>query len=140
MPMSKSVTLSVMLLLSFMLAGCATHGPVLYPNAHLKTVGEEQAQRDVAGCKQMADEYVKSNQAGNVAKSTAVGAAGGAVVGAAVGAVTGSFGRSVGVGAAAGGASGLFYGMLRGSQPGPTYQGFVDRCLREKGYEPVGWQ
>ncbi|MEO0248404.1 MAG: cell envelope biogenesis protein OmpA, partial [candidate division WOR-3 bacterium] len=104
------------------------------------SVGDEQAQRDVAQCKQMADNYIQSNPGGDVAKSTAVGAAGGAVVGAAVGAVTGAFGRNVGVGAAAGGASGLFYGILRGSEPSPTYKGFVDRCLRERGYEPIGWQ
>lgn len=140
MKMFKSTLLSVVLLFSLILAGCASHGPVLYPNAHFKTVGDEQAQRDIGACQQMADAYVKSNPAGDVAKSTAVGAAGGAVVGAAVGAVTGAFGSSVGIGAAAGGASGLFYGIIKGSQPTPVYKNFVDRCLREKGYEPIGWK
>ena len=27
-----------------------------------------------------------------------------------------------------------------GSEPNPTYKAFVDRCLREQGYEPIGWQ
>jgi len=130
----------VVLLVGGLLAGCASHGPVLYPNAHMKTVGDDQAQRDVAECKQMADAYVHSDTAGDVAKSTAIGAAGGAVIGAAVGAVTGNFGQTVGAWAAGGGAGGLFYGILRGSEPSPTYKGFVDRCLRERGYEPVGWQ
>jgi hypothetical protein len=33
------------------------------------------------------------------------------------------------------------YSLLRGlfgsNKPAPSYEGFVDRCLREKGYEPV---
>jgi len=138
--MSRTFAVSLVLISLLALAGCASHGPVLYPNAHLKTVGDEQAQQDIAACKQMADDFVKSDTAGDVAKSTAIGAAGGAVIGAAVGAVTGNFGQTVGAWAAGGGAGGLFYGILRGSEPSPLYRGVVDRCLREKGYDPVGWQ
>jgi hypothetical protein len=43
--MKQVIVIAVLLLL----AGCATR-PVLYPNAHLKQVGEEQAQRDIAEC------------------------------------------------------------------------------------------
>ena len=25
------------------------------------------------------------------------------------------------------------------SNPSPVYKRFVDRCLREKGYDPIGW-
>ncbi len=138
--MPNSITLSAVLILSFVLAGCASHGPVLYPNAHLNTVGDAQAQRDIAECQQLADAYVKSNPGGDIAKSTVIGGAGGALVGAAVGAVTGNFGQTVGAWAAGGAATGLFYGAIKGSQPTPAFQGFVDRCLREKGYEPIGWQ
>ncbi len=83
--MPNSITLSAVLILSFVLAGCASHGPVLYPNAHLNTVGDAQAQRDIAECQQLADAYVKSNPSGDIAKSTVIGGAGGALVGAAVG-------------------------------------------------------
>ncbi len=121
------------------LAGCAT-GPVLYPNTYLKKVGEEQAHKDIAECGVLADQYIKSDAGIEVAKSTAVGGAGGAVVGGAVGAVTGSFGRGLGVGAAAGAASGLVHGVIKASQPTPLYKNFVNRCLLEKGYEPIGWQ
>jgi len=138
--MSRRITLSIVLLFSFILAGCASHGPVLYPNAHLKTVGDEQAQRDIAVCRQMADSYIQSNPGGDVVKSTALGGAGGAIVGAAVGAVTGNFWQTAGEWAAGGAAGGLFYGIVRGSQPSPAHMGFVDRCLRERGYEPLGWQ
>ncbi|MCU0557597.1 MAG: hypothetical protein MUF67_09875 [Desulfobacterales bacterium] len=80
------------LILVFFLAGCTT-GPTLYPNAHLQSVGEAQAQKDIADCEVLADQYVKSDAGIAVAKSTAIGGAGGAVVGGAVGAVTGSLGR-----------------------------------------------
>ena len=73
------------------LGGCAS-GPVLYPNAYLKTVGQEQADRDIADCRQQAEAYVKSDAAKTVAKDTVIGGAGGAVVGGAVvgGTVTGA--------------------------------------------------
>lgn len=118
----------------------AHHGPVLYPNEHLKAVGEAQAQKDIAECEQQADAYIKSNPGGDIAKSTAVGGAGGAVVGGAVGAVTGHLGRGIGVGAAAGAAVGLVRGAGRSSKPSPIYKKFVDRCLRDKGYDSLGWE
>lgn len=124
-----------------LMGGCAAHyGPVLYPNAHLKAVGESQAQKDIAECEQLADAYVKSNPGGDIAKSTAVGGAGGAVVGGAVGAVTGHLGRGIGVGAAAGAAVGLVRGAGRASRPSPIYKKFVDHCLRDKGYDSIGWE
>lgn len=120
-------------------AGCAT-GPVLYPNAHLKKVGEAQAHRDIAACEAQAQAYVRSEAGMAAAKSTAVGAAGGAVIGGAAGAVTGSFGRGLGVGAATGAAAGLVRGVIQGAEPTPLFKNFVDRCLRERGYEPIGWE
>lgn len=130
---------ALILAMFLLVAGCAS-GPVLYPNAYLQQVGEEQAHQDIADCETKADAYVKSTKALQVAKSTAVGAVGGAVVGGAVGAVTGHLGRGVGVGAAAGAASGLVHGVVKASQPSPVFKSFVNRCLQEKGYEPIGWQ
>jgi len=120
-------------------AGCA-HGPVLYPNAHLKAVGEERAHRDIQECDRLAKEYVKSPAGINAAISTAGGAAAGAVIGGAMGSVTGNLGRGAAIGAAGGAAGGLIHGLVRGSKPSPVHKNFVDRCLREKGYEPIGWQ
>ncbi len=141
MRMGKTVTFSIPLIVAaIFLGGCASQGPVLYPNAYLKKVGEEQAQRDVADCKRLADEYVRSNEGAQVAKSTAAGGAGGAVVGTAVGAVTGDIGRGAGVGAVAGAAGGLVRGVSKASQPDPVYKSFVNKCLRDKGYEPIGWK
>lgn len=122
------------------LTGCGSQRPVLYPNAYLNKVGEEKAQRDIADCERLAEEYVRSNEGAQVAKSTALGGAGGAVVGGAVGAVTGDIGRSAGIGAAAGAAGGLVRGASKASQPDPVYKSFVNKCLRDKGYEPIGWR
>ena len=132
----KNLLLAVSIML---LMGCAG-GPVLYPNAHLKEVGEAQAQKDVAECEVLADQYVKSDAGIEAAKSTAIGGAGGAVVGGAVGAVTGSLGRGIGIGAAAGAASGLAHGIVKASEPSSTFKNFMVRCLQERGYEVIGWE
>jgi len=132
--------ISSILIALFLMAGCASHGPVLYPNAHLKTVGEEQAKKDIEECDRMADAYVKSDAGMEAAKSTAGGGVAGAVVGGAIGSVTGSLGRGAVIGAAAGAATGLVRGISKASQPSPLHKRFVDRCLRERGYDPIGWQ
>lgn len=80
--------------LFLLLLGCATQrGPVLYPNEHLKAAGEDQARQDIAECKRLAENYVKSQPGSEAAKGAAGGAMAGAIVGGAVGAVTGHFGR-----------------------------------------------
>lgn len=125
----------------FALSGCAAkHGPVLYPNEHLKKVGEVQAQRDMDECSRMADSYVKQNPGAKVVGGTIVGGAGGAAVGAAVGAVTGGVGRGAATGGVAGATVGLFRGIIKASRPSPVYKTFVNRCMQEKGYDPIGWE
>lgn len=136
--MKKTMIVAAVLLL----AGCAarTQSPVLYPNNYLKSVGETQAQNDIEECSHMAEAYIKANPGAKVVGGTIVGGAGGAVVGGAVGAVTGNLARGASIGAAAGAASGLVRGLYRASKPTPVYKAFVNRCLREKGYEPIGWE
>jgi outer membrane lipoprotein SlyB len=109
--------------------GCAgTPNPVLYPNAHLKQVGQAAADRDVAECRQLARQ-----------------AAGGAAIG---GASAGAWGLVRGndaggralAGAAAGAAAGTVRGAMKSSETSPVYKNFVQRCLRERGYDVIGWQ
>jgi hypothetical protein len=120
--------------------GCSKK-PVLYPNEYLKDAGREQADADIQECMKMAEEYgVQSRQGEKAAKGTAVGAAGGAVGGAVGGAISGNVGGGIATGAASGAAVGLFYGLFSASEPSAAYKSFVDKCLREKGYEPVGWE
>ena len=122
------------------IAGCGYQRPVLYPNVHLKQVGEGQAQRDIAECMKSAEAYVKSHPEAKVAGSTAAGAGAGAAVGGAMGSVTGHLGRGAAIGAAGGAVAGAIGGISRSSRPSPTYKNFVNRCQREKGYEPIGWE
>ncbi|OGC01479.1 MAG: cell envelope biogenesis protein OmpA [candidate division NC10 bacterium RIFCSPLOWO2_12_FULL_66_18] len=131
---------AVALVLAGTLSGCASQKPVLYPNAHLARVGQAQAERDMAECKQLADQFIKSGAAGTVAGSTAVGAGAGAAVGAAGGAIRGQASTGAAVGAATGATGGFLRGLFKASEPNPVYKNFVDRCLRERGYEPVGWE
>jgi Glycine-zipper domain len=131
-------------LLMLWLTACSTARPVLYPNAHLQSVGQALADRDINECEQNAETAGVDRQekgVGDVAAGTAVGAG----VGAAAGAVGGAISGGAGIGAAVGAASGAVVGFLssllgRRHGPSATYSNFVDRCLREKGYEPIGWQ
>jgi hypothetical protein len=34
----------------------------------------------------------------------------------------------------------LVRGALTSGDPDPVFRNFVDRCLREKGYDPIGWR
>ena len=131
---------------SLLLAACSTAQPVLYPNAHLQSVGKEVATQDIEACRQLAEEggaKEDTGKAGRVATSTAVGAGAGAAAGAVGGAISGAVGRGSMIGAASGAVWGLLMGLFRASgssHPDQAYSNFVNRCLQEKGYEVTGWQ
>ena len=120
---------------------CAAKQPVLYPNAHLKQVGVEESQIDVEDCMQLAETGVGDrNRAAGTAGRSAAGAAGGAAVGAVGGAITGNAGVGAAVGAATGATGGLLSGLWNVRERDPTFMAFVDTCLRERGYQPIGWR
>jgi hypothetical protein len=131
------------------LVGCAAQRPVLYPNAHLSQVGTTAAERDIDLCMRRAEDYVASDgRTGKALEGVAVGGGTGAAVGAAAGAaggaVVGRAGTAAAVGAAGGGAAGvtrgLFHGLSSRHNPDPVYKNLVNRCLRERGYDPIGWR
>jgi len=131
----------------FFLSACSSAHPVLYPNAHLQSVGKEAAAQDIEDCKQLAESAGAeegSGKAGRVATGTAVGAGVGAAAGAVGGAISGAAGRGSMIGAATGSVwgllTGLFHAAVGPSQPNQAYTNFVNRCLQEKGYEVTGWQ
>lgn len=129
--------------MALLLAGCAAKQPVLYPNAHLQTVGSEQAQSDVIACQELAHEFgvgPGAGKAGRVAGRTAGGAAIGGATGAVAGAIVGGAGRGAAAGAAAGATGGFLTGIFGRSEPDPVYRRFVERCLRERGYATIGWR
>ncbi len=122
-----------------LLAGCATKRPVLYPNEHLRSVDEERARWDVDECVRLAKQYGESESiAGNAAESAAVGGAAGAATGAVVEGV--SVGRGAAAGAAGAGAASVMRGVFRKRDPDPIQRRYAERCLRERGYETIGWR
>jgi outer membrane lipoprotein SlyB len=122
------------------LVGCAANQPVLYPNSHLQTVGPYRADQDIEQCKAMASQYVNSYPGREVARQTAWGAAGGAAIGAVGGAISGNAGQGAALGAATGATAGLMHGAYQASEASPVWQNFVAQCLRDKGYQVIGWQ
>jgi outer membrane lipoprotein SlyB len=130
-------------------AACAGPRPILYPNRYYEQVGDAQAQRDIEECMERARAFTRAGgaaagQARRVVRSTATGAAAGAAVGAVGSAVSGGdAGRGAAVGAATGATGGFLASILhpfesRGTDP--VFANFVERCLRDKGYEPIGWR
>jgi uncharacterized protein YcfJ len=122
---------------------CAAPKPVLYPNSHYQRAGAEVADRDIDECREMAKDAgatASQGKSGQVAGSTAAGGAIGSASGAVGGAVVGHPGRGAMVGAAAGATGGFLRGLFRRSPPSNAYKQFVQRCLKERGYDPVGWE
>lgn len=138
--------------LALLALGCASAGggqgqgwrgqrPQLYPNAHYQSVGVEAAQSDINDCIYRADHGAPQD---SVAKDAAVNTLGGAAAGAALGAIGGAIAGDAGDGAAAGAAIGGTLGagktILDTSKPQEAYKGYVEACLRERGYDVIGWQ
>jgi hypothetical protein len=125
-------------------SGCASEPrPILYPNAHLSAVGQAQADADLAECRRMAaaaGASAGSGQGEQAARDATVGGAIGGATGAAGGAILGAPGTGAAVGAATGATANFMRSLFRRDEPSQAYRGFVDRCLRERGYEPVGWE
>lgn len=144
-------TAALVTLLSLVLWGCASTGsgspsakPVFYPNATLNRVGQDRANQDAQLCMSQA------SSAGLTPEEKDNAVAHGAGKGAAVGGVAGAVGALVrgksleraaesGVaGAAVGGSAGAVAGAMS-EKANPTYRHFVQRCLKDKGYEVIGW-
>lgn len=130
-------------LVSLVLSACAAPKPILYPNARYQEVGAEAAQADIQDCMALAKEAGASPSEGKTAQ-VATGTVGGGAVGSAAGAVGGAIlghpGRGAMVGAASGATAGFLRGLFKRSPPSAAFTNYVDRCLRDRGYDPTGWQ
>lgn len=132
---------ATLLLAATVLAGCRSYEPVLYPNAKLDQVYQDEVDRDIAFCEANAKEYTANpSRARRSAEDAAEGAVVGGATGAAAGAVLGSVGRGAGAGAAAGAAGAMARGIFHSREPSPVYRRFVERCLGDRGYEVIGWE
>jgi hypothetical protein len=134
----------ILLYMSVLLvAGCSSHRPILYPNEHYRQVGADAAKADIKACMDLAEEAGASPSKGrtaDTATNTVVGGAVGSAAGAVGGAVFGNAGSGAMVGAASGASAGLLRGLFTSSAPSGAFTQYVDRCLRDRGYEPTGWE
>jgi outer membrane lipoprotein SlyB len=136
--------LCIALLAAAGMSGCASQPkqPVLYPNNHLQTVGEQTAQQDITDCMQFARaSSVNENKDAEVGRKAAGGAAVGGASAAAWGVVRGGdVGNRALAGAAAGATAGAVHGGLQSTETSPLFMNFVNKCLSDKGYSVIGWQ
>jgi outer membrane lipoprotein SlyB len=138
-------TLGILILIAILtLSGCASSKkPVLYPNSHLNRVGQQQADIDISACMRAAEASgADSGKNEELAKKTAKAGAVGGATGAVVGAISssGSTGRGAAIGGAGAATATLVGGAFDASEPTQLYIRFVDQCLRDKGYQPIGWR
>lgn len=126
------------------MVGCAgAKRPVLYPNNYFSQVGQQQADMDIDACMYAAEASGADSGKGtelvkDTAKAGAVGGATGAVVGAIASGT--SVGRGAAIGSAGAATATLVGGAFDAAEPTDIYIQFVDQCLREKGYQPIGWR
>ena len=137
-------TLRVVCLMAVVVAAtaCANQKPVVYPNAHSQSVGQQQTDVDISECDRLARNAGASPNNSNVddtAKRTVRGGAIGAATGAVGGAISGSAGQGAKIGAATGATASLIHGLFRESKPNSTYRRFVERCMSDRGYDIAGW-
>lgn len=140
--MRISSFIALIFYLSFiLLAACSSSRPVLYPNGHLNSVGMAVADTDIDYCiAQANDSGANRDVLSETARETTEGAVVGGATGATVGAVLGNPGQGAATGAV-GAATGRFTrSILNSDKSDPVFQRFVNRCLRDRGYDVVGWQ
>ena len=128
------------LLIIILLVSCSSPRPVLYPNNKYKSVGKAQTKKDTDKCLKLADEYVESDDGKKIVKGIGVGAIAGAAIGAVSGIFTGDIGGGAAFGGAVGGTAGGVSGAAESLSPDQLKQRFTDKCLRDKGYRPMGWR
>jgi outer membrane lipoprotein SlyB len=117
--------------------GPTTVKPDLYLNEHLRQVGNEQLERDIAECNDLAATYVKhSGKYDELARDTAKGAVIGSAAGALGGVIMGdNVGRALAAGAAAGAINPLLQQVFSSGEPSPNREKFVEYCLADRGYQ-----
>ncbi len=121
-------------------SACSSQQPVLYPNSFYNRVGKAVAEEDINYCVELANSSgAMPDKSKQVLTRTAEGSLIGGATGAASGAIYGHAGKGAAAGAAGGGALGMTRALLESGKPGKVFKQFVNKCLRDKGYDPVGW-
>ncbi|RIK98241.1 MAG: hypothetical protein DCC71_21145 [Proteobacteria bacterium] len=125
-----------------LLVGCTSPRPLLYPNAHYEEQGEAAAQAEIDRCIELARVYAEggAERAKEAAKGTAKSAVVGGATGAVVGAIAGRPGTGAAIGAAGSATANVMSRLLNSQGLDPVEQRYVEHCLRERGYDPIGWR
>ncbi len=128
-----------LLFATLLLGACASNQPVVYQADGASNGNVEAA---IAECRRLAEQAgaQPGSTTGTTARRTAEGAAVGAATGAVGGAIAGSAGEGAAIGAATGATVNLIRNLFNEPAPNPAYRGYVERCLRDRGYDVVGWQ
>lgn len=133
--------LAISFAIVFSCLGCATKRPILAPNEHLQKMSPDAVQRDIDECIRQAKEAGPGAVRGKqIAGQTVGGAAVGAAAGTVAGAISGGAGIGAAAGAAGGATAGLLHGLFGSRDLDSGQQRYVEDCLRQKGYNPTGWQ
>lgn len=135
----KTLLLVLFIFLISVCQACAEK-PVVYPNDYSKMVGKIQTDQDIEYCMTLADDNVGKKSRGKTSvKSGIKGGLVGGAIGFGIGIVTGRPGTSALAGTAGGAAGGAASGAVQDNTDA-VYRKFVEKCLSEKGYEPIGWR
>ena len=135
------LAISVVCVLAVGVLSCSAKRPVLYPDVHYQRMGKTRAEQDIDACVRLGRSAgLEESRASRVAKQAGTDAAVGGAAGGAYGMVRGDAGKRAAGGAAAGAAAGTVRGTLRSGDPDPILRRYVERCLRDKGYEVIGWR
>ncbi|MFZ2949114.1 MAG: hypothetical protein WA003_06485 [Desulfuromonadaceae bacterium] len=126
---------------ALMLAACGSQRPILYPNSQLKEVGQSKANQEIDDCIRLATEYqAGGDKTREIAKETGKAGVVGAATGAVIGVITGDIGRATAIGGAGVATATMGSGIMSSDEPDPVFKQFVDQCLRDKGFQPIGWR
>ena len=138
----RTITIYCLLFITtLMLNACGAKRPVLYPNNYLKEIGQSKANLEIDDCIRLATEYqAGGDRAKEIAKDTGKAGVVGAATGAVIGVITGDIGRVAAIGGAGAATATMGSGIMRSDEPDPVFKQFVDQCLREKGFQPLGWR
>lgn len=141
--MRKAMLLSVSLLLPLLLLACAggQKRPIFYQSSYEVPLDRAQLDQDVDACFAAArNAGVQERRDGEIGRKSASGALLGGVAAGAWGLIRGDGGERLLAGAVAGGATGAAKGAIDSTEQNPVFRRYVERCLRDLGYEVIGWQ
>lgn len=132
----------LIILVLFLVTACGVKSPVLYPNAKYNKIGKSKSEQMADDCEKKAEAagIEKDKSTKKALRSGGVGALAGGAAGAAGSAIYGgNVGRATAAGAAGGGIWGFFTRMFSSDEPNPVYKSYVNRCIKGKGLEVIGW-